>query len=248
MLKLDKVFVSAGKKTIVKEVSFTVKPGEIVVLMGPNGSGKSSLSLALAGHPNYQLKGKVSLNGKVINKLQPEERAKLGLFLGLQDPVSVPGLSIIPFIWEAFRQIKDKDKTSFGEFRKKAEKLAQKLGIKYSILQRGVNENLSGGEKKKLEILQLLMLRPKYAILDEPDSGLDIDALKIIASQIKNLAAEEKTGCLVITHYQRILRWLKPNRILVMREGKIVTQGSIQLAEEIEKKGYKFINGSQIKK
>lgn len=239
MLKLNRVSVLANSKIIVRGVELTLGPQELIALMGPNGSGKTSLALALAGHPNYQLQGKVILDKKAINNLSPEERAKEGLFVAFQNPISIPGIDIFSLLWEAISNQK-KPKWSFSEFKELVKKEARILGIEERVLE-GASKNPSGGERKKLEILQAMILKPKYAIFDEPDSGLDTDSLKVVAQRIKYLAKKQKTGCLLITHYSHLFTWLKPQKILVMRKGKIVAKGGIKLAEKIEKKGYKAI-------
>ena len=238
MLEIKNLKVKTGKKTIIKGVSFDLPEGQVTVLMGPNGSGKSSLALALAGHPHYQTEGKIILNGKRIDNLSPEERAKEGLFLGWQTPVEIPGLEIVSFLWEAYRQRKKNSKEGIAEFKKRVQKEVEQLGLPAAILQRGLNEKLSGGEKKRLEVLQAMVLEPKYAIFDEPDSGLDVDALRIVAQKINNLANKNGVGCLLITHYQRIFNWLKPQKVMVIEEGEIRHQGGLELVEKIEKEGY----------
>lgn len=261
MLDIRNLVVESDRKKILNGVSLKIKPGEIHALMGPNGSGKSSLALALAGHPRYQITGgSVKLDGKDITSLTPDKRAKLGLFLAMQYPTAIPGVSVANFLRTARKNLAtaeaqnkkgDAEKITTGEFiRGLKEKMAD-LKIDEGFASRGINDGFSGGEKKKMEVLQLSILEPKYAILDETDSGLDIDALKLVASSVKRVASRNKNqnprskiqnpnapGILLITHYQRILKYIKPDFVHVMVSGKIVQSGDHKLAAEIEKKGY----------
>lgn len=246
MLKIKNLRVSVEGKSILKGVDLLVKPGEIHAIMGPNGSGKSTLAYTLMGHPSYKLTlgkgqaGKISLDGKDILKLTPDQRVKLGLFLAFQYPVSIEGVSVQNFLRKASEVLNGKPKLSVLDFRKRLFKEAEKLGIKKELLKRSLNDGFSGGEKKQVEILQMAILKPKYAILDETDSGLDIDALKVVALGIKKLLGENKDiGIVLITHYQRILRFIKPKFVHVMVNGRIVESGGEELAEKLEKKGYK---------
>ncbi|MCH7541372.1 Fe-S cluster assembly ATPase SufC [Patescibacteria group bacterium] len=231
----DRSFGGQGKE-ILKGVTLKIKPGEIHALMGPNGSGKSSLSLALAGHPRYKItSGNILLDRKDITMLTPDKRAKLGLFLAMQYPVAVPGVSVTNFLRSSLRNLKGKVKPA--EFVKTTKEKMVSLKIDESFARRSINDGFSGGEKKKMEVLQLTVLQPKYAVLDETDSGLDIDALKLVASGIKK-ASGPKMGILLITHYQRILKYIKPDYVHVLIDGKIVKSGSYKLAVEIEEGGY----------
>lgn len=237
-LEANDLFVKIDDKEILSGVDFTVKPGEVVALMGPNGSGKSTLALALMGHPKYQVtRGEVRLDDKVITKATPDERSRAGLFLAVQYPVSIPGVSVREALLASLRA--RKVSISALELKKRIEEEAGELSIGEELLKRGLNEGFSGGEKKKMEILQMRILSPRYAILDETDSGLDIDALKIVAEGAVALAKEKKTGILVITHYQRLLKYLSPDKVLILSKGKIVASGGAELVEELEKKGYK---------
>ncbi len=230
--------VKIENKEILKGISLRVGSGEVVVLMGPNGSGKSTLAYSLMGHPKYEIvSGKLTIDNEEITALTPDERAKAGLFLALQYPVSIPGVSVRETLLAALRG--RGEKISALELKKRIETEAADLSIDGELLKRSLNDGFSGGEKKKMEILQMRILLPKYAILDETDSGLDIDALKIVAEGAAYLASKKKTGILVITHYQRLLAYLKPNRVLVMKDGEIVKEGGIELVEELERTGYK---------
>jgi Fe-S cluster assembly ATP-binding protein len=223
-------------KNILKGVNLNIKKGEIHAVMGPNGSGKSTLAQVLMGAPGYKItKGKVTLDGKDITQLPPNERAKRGLFLAFQYPVEVAGVNFAGFLRMALNE-KSHAKISPIEFRKDLSDKARKLAFADDISVRSLNEGFSGGEKKKSEILQLEVLRPKYAILDEPDSGLDVDALRYIAKALAEL--DNKMGVLLITHYQRILNYIKPDKVHVLVNGKIIKEGDAKLALTIEKHGY----------
>lgn len=241
MLEIQKLHVSIDSKEIIKELSLKINKGEIHVLMGPNGSGKSSFSLALMGHPYYKVtSGKIFLDKTDLTNLTPDRRAKLGLFLAMQYPVAVPGVSVLNLLRSANKNLERK-KVSALEFQNKVKKQLKSLKMDEKFLARSVNEGFSGGEKKKAEILQLSILKPKYAILDETDSGLDIDALKTVSKNINEIS-ESNIGILLITHYQRILRYVKPDFVHILIDGAIVKSGDIKLSEEIEKKGYLSIN------
>lgn len=239
MLTIQNLHVSSDKKKILNGVTLKIKPGEIHVIMGPNGSGKSSLSLALMGHPRYKItSGSVKLDGKDITLLTPDKRAKLGLFLAMQYPTAIPGVSVANFLRTSVKNLKKGVKPP--EFVKDLRAKMADLKIDESFASRGINEGFSGGEKKKMEVLQLSILNPKYAVLDETDSGLDVDALKLVAAGIKK-SHGPKMGILLITHYQRILKYVKPDFVHILIDGKIVKSGSHKLAEKIEESGYKVI-------
>lgn len=226
-------------KEILHGVSLSVSRGEIHAIMGPNGGGKSTLAQVLMGHPGYEItKGKIVLNGTDITKLPPDERAKRGLFLGFQYPVEVAGVNFGNYLRMAMNEQKaagDK-KLSPIAFRNQLEMVAERLGFSDELAKRSLNEGFSGGEKKKAEVLQLSMLKPQFAVLDEPDSGLDVDALQHIAKGINEL--DHNMGLILITHYQRILKHIKPDFVHIIIKGKIVKSGDISLAEKIEKSGY----------
>ena len=236
MLEIKDLHVSSDNKEILKGVSLKIKPGEIHALMGPNGSGKSSLSLALMGHPRYKItKGKIILDRKDITVLTPDKRAKAGLFLAMQYPVAVPGVSVTNFLRSSLRNLKGSIVPA--EFVKTTKANMSALKIDESFATRSINDGFSGGEKKKMEVLQLSVLKPKYAVLDETDSGLDVDALKLVAKGINNVAGPG-IGILLITHYQRILRYIQPDFVHILIDGKIVKSGGHKLAERIEEEGY----------
>lgn len=226
-----------GKK-ILNGVSLEVSQGEIVAIMGLNGSGKSTLALAIMGSPNYDIEGgKIELFGQDVTALGPDERAKLGLFLLFQAPPEVLGVTVSSFIKSAMAK---KEQISAVEYKKLLHQTMQELRIDEPLAERYLNHGFSGGEKKRSEMLQMSMLKPKIAILDEPDSGLDIDAVKAVAENI-NKAKKAGTGILLITHYQRILSYAKPDKVHVMIKGNIVKSGGPELAHEIEQKGYDWL-------
>mgnify|MGYP001581136726 CR=1 FL=1 len=230
--------VKIGNKEVLGGVSLAVASGEVVALMGPNGSGKSTLALALMGHPSYEITdGSVDLDGGDMMTATPDERSRAGLFLAVQYPVSIPGVSVREALLASLRA--RGESVSALEVKKRIEAEAAELAIDEELLKRSLNEGFSGGEKKKMEILQMRILAPKYAILDETDSGLDIDALKIVAPGAAFMAKKKQTGILVITHYQRLLKYLKPDRVLVMKQGRIAKEGGLELVVELEKSGYK---------
>lgn len=237
MLEIKNLHVSTDNKEILKGLSLKINKGEVHAIMGPNGSGKSSLSLALMGHPRYQVtKGTIKLDGKNITTLTPDKRAKLGLFLAMQYPVAVPGVSVLNLLRSANKNLQAK-KVSALEFQNKVKQEMKSLTMDEKFLARSINDGFSGGEKKKAEILQLSILKPKYAVLDETDSGLDVDALKIVSQGINSVAGKN-LGVLLITHYQRILRYVKPDFVHILVDGQIIKSGGADLASEIEEKGY----------
>jgi len=242
-LSIRNLHVSADGKKIVNGVSIKIKPGEIHVVMGPNGSGKSTMAQALMGHPNFKIensKSEVCMDGVDLLNMSPDERAKNGLFLAFQHPISVSGVSVQKFLWGAYKILNPKVKNGILDFRKEMELVADKLGISKEILKRSLNEDFSGGEKKRVEILQLLMLKPKYVVLDEIDSGLDVDAIKVVADGVRRAMNEMGAGVLLITHYQRILEFICPDFVHMLIDGKIVKSGGMELVEEIEKNGYEI--------
>lgn len=243
-LVISDLQVSIEEQPILRGISLAVKPGEIHAVMGPNGSGKSTLAHTLAGHPSYEVTGgTVKLGAEDILDMSPDERAKAGMFLAFQYPVEIPGVRVQNFLRLAhqarFEDREDKKFPTALAFRQHLEKLADELHVKKELLKRGLNEGFSGGEKKRLEILQMAVLEPQYAVLDETDSGLDIDAIKAVAEGVKTIVKKYNTGIIVITHYQRILDYLEPDFVHVVIEGKIVRSGGSELVQKLETEGYK---------
>ena len=272
--------VNVAGREILKGVSLTVRPGEVHALMGPNGSGKSTLVNALMGNPNYEITGgTATLNGEDLTNLPPDERAKVGLFLGFQYPSAIPGVSVANFVRTALVSLSKprarseaelldasgkirtdsapsgadltaptyvgrggvaRANPALKEFRKNLREKLALLGMDESFATRYVNDGFSGGEKKRLEVLQMAMLKPKVAMLDEPDSGLDIDAVRVVANGVSSLRGPEM-GTLIVTHYQRILNYIKPDFVHVMIKGRLVQSGGPELAQELETKGYDWL-------
>ena len=232
------VVTDAGNKEILRGVDLTIKSGETHAIMGPNGSGKSTLAYSIAGHPKYLIAGgSVTLDGIDVLEMSVDERAKAGLFLAMQYPVEVPGVSVSNFLRTAVTAIRGeapKVRTWVGEVK---EAMAS-LNIDTAFSERNVNEGFSGGEKKRHEILQMELLRPKIAILDETDSGLDVDALRIVSEGVNRVKTNSDLGVMLITHYTRILRYIKPDFVHVFANGKIVEEGGPELADKLEEKGY----------
>lgn len=243
-LKISDLQVSIEEKQILKGISLAVKPGEIHAVMGPNGSGKSTTAATLAGHPDYEVTGgSATINGEELLELSPDERSQKGLFLAFQYPVEIPGVRVQNFLKLAYEaRFANKPEKLFKkalDFRKHLQALAEELDINSEFLNRGLNEGFSGGEKKQLEILQMAVLEPEFAILDETDSGLDIDAIKKVSAGVQKIIKKYNTGVLVITHYKRILEYLKPDFVHVMVKGKIVKSGGAELVDQLEATGYK---------
>ena len=232
------VVTDAGNKEILRGVDLTIRSGETHAIMGPNGSGKSTLAYSIAGHPKYLITGgSVTLDGADVLEMSVDERAKAGLFLAMQYPVEVPGVSVSNFLRTAVTAIRGeapKVRTWVGEVK---EAMAS-LNIDTAFSERNVNEGFSGGEKKRHEILQMELLKPKIAILDETDSGLDVDALRIVSEGVNRVKANSELGVMLITHYTRILRYIKPDFVHVFANGKIVEEGGPELADKLEEKGY----------
>lgn len=243
MLKIENLKASIDGKQILKGINLTVKPGEVHAIMGPNGSGKSTLSAVLAGREDYEVEGKVTFLGKDLLELAPEERAAEGLFLAFQYPIEIPGVSNVNFLKTAInsiREYKGLPPMEAKEFLKTMKEKQKLVELNASLASRSVNEGFSGGEKKRNEIFQMAMLEPKLSILDETDSGLDIDALRIVASGVNKLKSKEN-ATIVITHYQRLLDYIVPDVVHVLYNGKIVKTGTKELALELEKRGYDWI-------
>lgn len=227
-------------KEILKGISLTLPRGEIHALMGPNGSGKSTLAYVLMGHPKYEVyAGRVLLDGEDVLAMEADERARAGLFLGFQYPMEVPGVKLSRFLETSLDHLQP-DFLDGRDFRAFAREKCEMLEIDESFLDRAVNEGFSGGEKKRAEVLQLALLEPRMAVLDETDSGLDIDSLQIVSEAV-NAVAKGGTGILLVTHYQRILRYIVPDHVHVMLDGKIVRSGGKELAETLEEKGYDWL-------
>jgi len=227
-------------KEILRGIDLTVRQGEIHALMGPNGSGKSTLSNVIMGRPGYMVtEGTVLLNDEDITALTADERAKRGLFLAMQYPTEIPGVSVVNFLRTAYNSIKG-GQVSALEFRKHMKTQMERLGVEDSMVQRYVNQGFSGGEKKRNEVLQLAVLEPAIALLDETDSGLDIDSLKLVAESVNDLAGPD-LGVLIITHYQRMLNYITPAFVHVMMQGRIVRSGGPELSHQLEDKGYEGI-------
>ncbi len=239
-LEIQDLWVSHEGKTILKGVNLVLPLGEVHALMGPNGAGKSTLGKVIAGDPNYQVeKGRILLDGEEITELAPDERARKGLFLAFQYPVEVPGVQVANFLRLALKERLGKE-PPITEFYARLKEAIELLDWDESVLSRYLNEGFSGGEKKKNEILQLLVLKPRYAILDETDSGLDIDALKVVARGVNSMRGPE-FAALVITHYQRLLNYIVPDVVHVMMDGRVVKTGGPELALELEKRGYDWL-------
>ena len=232
------VLTEDGPKEILKGVNLTINPGEVHAIMGPNGSGKSTLAYALAGHPKYEItSGSVTLDGTDLAELSVDERARAGLFLAMQYPVEVPGVSVANFLRTAKTAI-DGEAPKVRTWVKEVNQAMGDLGLDSSFSGRSLNEGFSGGEKKRAEIVQLQLLNPKYAILDETDSGLDIDALRVVADGVNKYTAQGDRGVLLITHYTRILNYIKPDHVHVFVSGRVAESGGPELAERLEAEGY----------
>ena len=239
-LEIKNLKVKIEDKEILKGISLTVDKNEVVALMGPNGSGKSTLAYALMGHPKYEItNGKIILNGEDVTDSSPDERAKKGLFLSFQYPQEIAGVSVSNFLRTALNA-KRENKISVLDFHKLLQEKMALLKMDKSFATRYLNEGFSGGEKKRAEILQMAVLQPKIAILDETDSGLDIDALKTVAEGVNSLKGPE-TGILIITHYQRILNYITPDKVHIVMKGNIVKSGGKELALQVEEKGYDWL-------
>ncbi|MDO6474945.1 Fe-S cluster assembly ATPase SufC [Alteromonas sp. 1_MG-2023] len=244
MLKISNLHASVEEKAIIKGLNLEVKPGEVHAIMGPNGAGKSTLGYVLSGRDGYEVSdGTVELNGKDLLDLDVEERAREGLFLAFQYPVEIPGVSNMEFMKEsvnAMREQRGEEPLTAAEFLKKAKEACKQVQLPLDFLKRGVNEGFSGGEKKRNEIMQMILLEPSLCILDESDSGLDVDALQVVADGV-NSQRDDKRSFIVVTHYQRLLDYIKPDFVHILADGKIVKSGDASLALEVEKNGYAFL-------
>ncbi len=248
LLEIQNLHACAGDAQILKGIDLSVRGGEVHAVMGPNGSGKSTLANVLAGRPGYEItQGSVHFDGRDLSELEPEERAREGVFLAFQYPVEIPGVSNSYFIRAALnaqRVARGEDEIDAFDFQTLVKQKMADLAMDPELLDRSVNEGFSGGEKKRNEVLQMLLLEPRLCILDETDSGLDIDALQTVAEGVNSLRSKERS-MLVITHYQRLLDYIVPDRVHVLLEGRIVRSGDKQLARELEDKGYGWIAESE---
>lgn len=244
MLSIKNLHASVEEKNIIKGLNLEVKPGEVHAIMGPNGAGKSTLGYVLSGRDGYEVsEGEATLNGKDLLELEVEERAREGLFLAFQYPVEIPGVSNMEFMKEsvnAMREQRGEAPLTAAEFLKKAKEACKQVQLPLEFLKRGVNEGFSGGEKKRNEIMQMILLEPKLCILDESDSGLDVDALQVVADGV-NSQRDGERSFIVVTHYQRLLDYIKPDFVHILADGKIVKSGDASLALEVEKSGYAFL-------
>ncbi|WP_165248374.1 Fe-S cluster assembly ATPase SufC [Paludisphaera soli] len=248
VLRIENLRVAIEGKEILRGVDLTIKQGEVHALMGPNGSGKSTLSYALMGHPNYEVTGgSVTIDGEDVLGMEPDERAKAGVFLAFQYPTAIPGVTVANFLRHAVTNVRNperkegQDLIPMRDFRKEMRQEMDELGMDHEFARRYLNEGFSGGEKKRAEILQLAMLRPAFAVLDETDSGLDIDAVRIVSEGVNRVSAKHSTGVLVITHYERILTYIKPQFVHILFGGQIVEEGGPELVKQLEAEGYDWI-------
>jgi Fe-S cluster assembly ATP-binding protein len=244
-LKIENLHVSVAGTPILKGVDLEIRSGEIHALMGPNGSGKSTLAYALAGHPAYEVtEGTIDLDGTNVLELEPDQRARLGLYLAFQYPVTIPGVKVADFLRHAVSNIRNPARKegdeliSMREFRRELYEHLDALGVDRSFARRYLNEGFSGGEKKRMEIVQMAMLRPRFAILDETDSGLDTDAVNVVSEGVQRLSTANQMGVLIITHHERLLQYNIPLRTHVMLAGRIVETGDASLAHELHAQGY----------
>jgi Fe-S cluster assembly ATP-binding protein len=241
-LEIKNLHVAVGDKQILKGLDLTVRSGEVHALMGPNGSGKSTLANAIMGNPTLDVtEGQILFDGEDITEASPDERSRMGLFMAFQYPVSIPGVTVTKYlrtVMNAHRAERGEDEVSLREFRKTVEEAMKLTNVPKEFSSRYLNEGFSGGEKKRMEILQLALQQPRIAVLDETDSGLDIDALNVVAHGVNTVAREANMGVLIITHYQRILHMVQPQRVSVMFDGRIAKEGGPELVEQLEREGY----------
>ena len=248
MLEIRDLHAAVNGKAILKGLDLTVNPGEVHAIMGPNGSGKSTLAKVLAGRDNYEITGgQAILDGHDLAELEPEERAQAGLFLAFQYPVEIPGVSNMEFLkaaLEAVRKAQGKEEWDSVTLLRKAREACKQVNLDAQFLKRGVNEGFSGGEKKRNEIMQMLLMEPRLALLDETDSGLDIDALQTVARGVNSLRSPER-GIVLVTHYQRLLDYIVPDHVHVLSDGRIIKSGGKELALKLEQKGYGWLTGEE---
>ncbi len=244
-LEIKNLHVQAGEKHILKGLDLTVNPGEVHALMGPNGSGKSTLANVIMGNPQLEItEGQILFRGEDITEASPDERSRMGLFMAFQYPVAIPGVTVTKYlrmVMNAHREARGEKEISLKEFRQTVEAAMELTEVKREFSTRYLNDGFSGGEKKRLEILQLALQKPAVAILDETDSGLDIDALNVVAQGVNTVAKGNGMGVLIITHYQRILHLVEPERVSIMFDGRIVKEGGPELVTQLESEGYGWI-------
>ncbi len=247
-LEIRNLHVKADDKEILRGLDLTVNKGEVHALMGPNGSGKSTLANVIMGHPNLEVtEGEILYKGEDITESDPDERARMGLFMAFQYPVAIPGVTIAKYlrmVMNAHRAARGEQEVPLKEFRQTVEAAMKLTNVPKEFSSRYLNDGFSGGEKKRLETLQLALQKPEIAILDETDSGLDIDALNVVANGVNEVAREAGTGVLIITHYQRILHIVKPDRVSILHNGRIVHAGGPELVDKLEAEGYAWITGT----
>lgn len=248
VLTIDNLHAGINGKEILKGVNLAIRQGEIHALMGPNGSGKSTLSYALMGHPSYEVTaGSVAIDGRDILALEADERAKAGLFLAFQYPTAIPGVTVANFLRHAISNVRHPDRKEgedlmpMREFRRELKQAMDELGMDPDFARRYLNDGFSGGEKKRAEVLQMALLKPTFAVLDETDSGLDIDAVRVVSEGVNRVAERAGTGVLVITHYQRILNYIRPQFVHILFGGRIVESGGPELVEQLEREGYDWV-------
>ena len=241
-LEIRNLHVQADDKPILKGLDLTVRDGEVHALMGPNGSGKSTLANAIMGHPSLEVtEGQILFGGQDITEADPDERARMGLFMAFQYPVSIPGVTITKYlrmVQNAHREARGEEQISLKDFRRETEAAMELTSVPKAFSSRYLNEGFSGGEKKRLEMLQLALQKPSIAVLDETDSGLDIDALNVVAAAVNAVKAETGMGVLIITHYQRILHVVKPDRVSIIFDGRVEHEGGPELVDQLEREGY----------
>jgi Fe-S cluster assembly ATP-binding protein len=241
-LRIENLHVQAGDKQILKGVDLVVHPGEVHALMGPNGSGKSTLANAIMGHPNLEVtEGTITFDGRDITSADTDDRARLGLFMAFQYPVAIPGVTVTKYlrtVINAHRAAREEKEISLKEFRQTVEAAMELVNVPREFSSRYLNDGFSGGEKKRMEILQLALQKPTLAVLDETDSGLDIDALNVVSHGVNTVAAGTDMGVLIITHYQRILHIVQPQRVSIMFDGRIAKEGGPELVAQLESEGY----------
>jgi Fe-S cluster assembly ATP-binding protein len=244
-LEIRNLHVQAGDKKILKGLDLTVNKGEIHALMGPNGSGKSTLANVIMGQPTLEVtEGQILFRGQDITEADPDERARMGLFMAFQYPVAIPGVTVTKYlrmVVNAHREARGEPEISLKDFRKTVEAAMELTNVPREFTSRYLNEGFSGGEKKRMEILQLALQQPAVAVLDETDSGLDIDALNVVANGVNTIASQSEMGVLIITHYQRILHMVQPQRVSIMFEGRIVKEGGPELVTQLEREGYGWV-------